>query len=306
MCKEDLLSELRGLAADVTAQEGKLREHFRRLSDSLIEIFKGIEISGESGLVTFWECEPMGDFEHGHLTFSSENGIRVSYCDLHGCMAEADQPDPYNSRYTSCDSKEVPIDWLRRAVAEGKLDELLDNLCAELRKHVMGLGGASQAVERLIATPTRAIGTAFADVACEIGYESLVDDWRTAEGEILTDPASAITRACSLVETVCKHLLEKLGRSLPADKSIYPLFKTTAKELGLDPAEQANPELKGLCGGLATVVQQIGALRTKFSTAHGNSPDDKPLTFSHARLTVNAAGVIAAFLMEQWKTKTET
>jgi hypothetical protein len=195
----------------------------------------------------------------------------------------------------------VPIEWLRRSVAAGKVSELIERVGAELQRHAEGMHNAAMTVQQLTATPTLAVGAAFTEVASQIGYQTVVQDWRAAAGDIVLDPPNAIARACSLTESVCKHLLADLGVDLPADQSIQPLFKATAKALGLDPAEQADPELKGLCRGLSTVAQNLGALRTNFSTAHGSGPNHTPLTTSHARLAVNAAGNISTFLMEQWQ-----
>lgn len=69
------------------------------------------------------------------------------------------------------------------------------------------------------------------------------------------NPEAAITDACSLVETVCKHILRDKLIDLPSDQSIQSLWKSVTKSLGSTPAEQADPELRGMCGGLFTVAQ---------------------------------------------------
>ena len=47
-----------------------------------------------------------------------------------------------------------------------------------------------------------------------------------------------------------------------------------------------------------TLVVGVGALRTHAGSAHGKVPGQQPITFSQARLAVNAAGVLATFLMD--------
>ena len=300
---DQFIEQIRTLVKQASSKDAELRNAFSRLSETLVEICKDVSIWGESGQITFWECEPTGEFEHGYLGFRSEDGIQVCHRDMYDCMAEADNPDPYGSHYKFRDFNEVPTEWLRRAVAAGKLEEVLAKIRTELQKHVADLSDASHSVQRLIDTPTQAIGSTFSNLAQELGYDSIVQDWRSAESSIASDPPTAIARACSLVETVCKHLLAELGVDEPADKSIHPLFKATARALGLDPEGQADSELKGLCGGLASVAQHIGSLRTKFSTAHGSGPDQTQLGPSHARLAVNAAGNLSTFFMEQWKAR---
>ncbi len=47
-----------------------------------------------------------------------------------------------------------------------------------------------------------------------------------------------------------------------------------------------------------TIVVAVGTLRTHAGTAHGRGPGDKPITFTQARLAVNAAGILATYLMD--------
>jgi hypothetical protein len=301
MNSENALSDLRRMVAEATTKKKELQESFQKLSDSLVETCDGIDIEAETELVTFSSCEPADLFEHGYLQFRTGDGIRICYRDQDDCQNEAQNPQPYEGghfKIRGCD--DVPVEWLRIAVASGRLEELLQNVTTALRQHVADLHLAAQAVQRPIASPTLAIGSTFSEIATQIGYETVVEDWKSAERDIVSDPANAISRACSLIETVCKHLIADLQVDLPADQSIQPLFKAAARALGLDPTQQANSELQGLCRGLATVVQNLGVLRTRFSTAHGRGPSQKPMSPSHARLAVNTAGSVSTFLMEQW------
>src|SRR5436190_1157601 len=81
------------------------------------------------------------------------------------------------------------------------------------------------------------------------------------------DPAGAITSACSTVESVCKCLLDELKQPYPIKKDIQGLSNEVAKHLGLSPSRTDLPEdlakdLKQILGGLQTVANGIGALRT--------------------------------------------
>lgn len=301
MKSDNALEELRRLVAEATTKKKDLQESFKKLSETLVEACSNVDIDAETKIVAFSSCEPAGLFEHGYVQFRADDGIRFFYRDQDDCLNEAQSPEPYGGghfKIRGCD--DVPVEWLRIAVASGRLEELLQNVTTQLRTQIADLTLAAQTVELSVESPTLAIGSAFSEIGKEIGYASVVEDWKTAHSDVVSDPANAISRACSLTESVCKHLIADLKADLPADQSIHPLFKAAARALGLDPTQQADAELKGLCGGLATVAQNLGALRTKFSTAHGQGPSDKPLTSSHARLAVNAAGNICTFLMELW------
>jgi hypothetical protein len=126
-------------------------------------------------------------------------------------------------------------------------------------------------------------------------------DWKEAQSAIYINLEAAITRASSLIETICKHILHNLNVELPNKEGIQELFKAASSALDLDPSKQVNHELKDLCSGLITVVQNLGTLRNKFGIAHGKDPAYIGLSDSQARLAVNAAGVAATFIMERWQ-----
>jgi hypothetical protein len=58
--------------------------------------------------------------------------------------------------------------------------------------------------------------------------------------------------------------------------------------------------------GMITLAASIGALRTHGGTAHGTGPNTQQIGFSQGRLAVNAAGVLATFLMDTLLTELAT
>jgi len=71
-----------------------------------------------------------------------------------------------------------------------------------------------------------------------------------------------------------------------------------------------NPTLsddqKRILQGLASVVDGVGAYRTHIGSAHGRGVNPPPIDVSEARLAVNAAHTLVAFLMERWRATTRT
>jgi hypothetical protein len=120
------------------------------------------------------------------------------------------------------------------------------------------------------------------------------------------DPESAVTSASSTLESVCRSILVELGQPLPAKKDIRSLFRDVAQCLGLG-ADRADlnaavaEDVKAILGGLATIAQGIGALRTKFGDAHGRGRGYPRIDGRIADLAINAASTVSLFLIETWQ-----
>jgi hypothetical protein len=112
------------------------------------------------------------------------------------------------------------------------------------------------------------------------------------------DPPDATTRASSLIETLCRHILDAKGKPLPNNEDLQHLYRAAVRELSLSPEQQRTDDLRAIAGGMNTVVIGVGTLRTHAGTAHGRGPRDQPITFTQARLSVNAAGILATYLMD--------
>jgi hypothetical protein len=120
------------------------------------------------------------------------------------------------------------------------------------------------------------------------------------------DPESAVTSASSTLESVCRSILVELGHPLPAKKDIRTLFKAVAEQLGLgtgrtDLHPEVAEDVKVILGGLATITQGIGALRTKFGDAHGRERGYARIDGRIADLAINASSTISLFLIETWQ-----
>jgi hypothetical protein len=116
------------------------------------------------------------------------------------------------------------------------------------------------------------------------------------------DPPAAVTASCALLESLFKTYIEDNQLELPAEQSIKPLWKAVRKDLKLDPALVSDDDLKTILGGLASVVEGTGSLRTHKGSAHGHGKTTsykvKP---RHARLAAHAAFTLASFVLEAWE-----
>jgi Abortive infection C-terminus len=88
------------------------------------------------------------------------------------------------------------------------------------------------------------------------------------------DPEDAVTAGSSIIESVCRSILIKLGVPLPDKKDIDGLMRAVQAPLGLSPGQRNIPlkverDVRQILGGLTSVAKGVGALRTHGGDAHG-------------------------------------
>jgi hypothetical protein len=126
--------------------------------------------------------------------------------------------------------------------------------------------------------------------------------WTAALDRRSTDPAGAITLARTLLEDVCRWLLEELDEKAGDQDDLPALYRKLAKRLKLAPDDHSEQVFKQILGSCQQVVEQLGALRNKLGDAHGGPRRAKPAA-RHAELAVNLAGSMATFLVSTWEAR---
>lgn len=121
--------------------------------------------------------------------------------------------------------------------------------------------------------------------------------WAKAMERRETDPEGAITLARTLLETVCKHILDENGTAYESDSDLPGLYKMAAKDLNIAPSQHSEQVFKQILGGCTAVVEGLGALRNRLSDAHGQGKRPVRPAPRHAELAVNLAGAVATFLV---------
>lgn len=154
--------------------------------------------------------------------------------------------------------------------------------------HIVETGGTAPVTEQ------------FASKAVYLSLPNVKADFERAVSSIDSDPAGAITSACSTLESAAKSILDGLGKPYPKDLSIQPLVIATLKELSLAPDQHSEAEIKRILGGLTNIAAGIGVLRTKYGDAHGKGTEFSELLPRHARLAVNSASTVGLFLLETY------
>ena len=125
--------------------------------------------------------------------------------------------------------------------------------------------------------------------------------WQKALDRRTTDPEGAITASRALIETVCKHILDDLNETYPADADPAKLWALAAEKLNLAPHQQQEPVFKAILGNCQSVVNYLATIRNRVGDAHGQGRRPIKPKPRHAELAVNLAGTMAAFLISTWK-----
>ena len=125
---------------------------------------------------------------------------------------------------------------------------------------------------------------------------TIKEDFRRAREHLITDIPLAITSSFSLLEGVCKHLLDKVSISYSNSDNVMDLMKKVidSYKLGDCPGgEQTKHFLK-------TVTYQVKETRGIFGTAHGKGQSDSPQEISKEKgeLVVDLCYVISKFLLQ--------
>jgi len=127
--------------------------------------------------------------------------------------------------------------------------------------------------------------------------------WSKALDRRDADPEGAITAARTLLESVCKHILDDLGVDYDDRADLPKLYKTTAEALNLAPSQHTEQVFRQILGGCTAVVDGLGSLRNKLSDAHGKGRVPTRPASRHAELAVNLAGAVASFLVATWEVR---
>lgn len=140
------------------------------------------------------------------------------------------------------------------------------------------------------------------EVLYSFDTQGVHEAWEKALSRRQVDPEGAITASKTLLETVCKHILDKASVCYSND-DLPKLYGKTAKVLNLSPSQHTEQAFKAILGGCHTIVQNLGTLRNKIGDAHGQGQNQIRPSPRHAALAVNLAGSMASFLIETWNTK---
>lgn len=150
-----------------------------------------------------------------------------------------------------------------------------------------------------LAAPTKTL----ADYIRQRNERAISQEFERASQKAESEPREAVSAAANILESLCKHYIEAEGLALPSKQVLTELWNIVRKDLGFDPSQVADDDLKAVLVGLIQIVQGLGAFRTHASSAHGEGPKSYRLQPRHSRLAVHAAHTAALFILESWEHK---
>ena len=126
------------------------------------------------------------------------------------------------------------------------------------------------------------------------------DAWQKALDRRSTDPEGAITAAKTLLETVCKHIIDEAGGTYGDNDDLPKVYNYAAEQLNLAPSQHSETIFKAILGNCQSVVGNLAGLRNKLGDSHGQGKRHVRPQARHAELAVNLAGSMAIFLVSTW------
>jgi hypothetical protein len=129
---------------------------------------------------------------------------------------------------------------------------------------------------------------------------SIAEEFDRALEAVESKPREAVSAACNILEAVCKTYIEDQKLEMPRKQDLQNVWAVVRKDLRFDPSLVEDQDLQQILSGIISTVTGIASLRTHASTAHAPGRKRYKLHSRHARLAVNAAHTLAAFILESW------
>lgn len=148
------------------------------------------------------------------------------------------------------------------------------------------------------------VDTLASDVLQKFDAEGVHIVWEKALARRHTEPDGAITSARTLLETVCKRILDEANETYSDKDDLPAVYRAVALKLQIAPSQHTEEVFKRILGGATSVVEGLGSLRNKIGDAHGQGGKPVRPMARHAQLAVNLAGAMATFLVETWNART--
>jgi Abortive infection C-terminus len=153
-----------------------------------------------------------------------------------------------------------------------------------------------------LAAPTRDLETFIR----ERNITALSVEFERAASKADKEPREAVSAAANILESLFKHYIEAQKLNMPSKQVLGDLWNVVRKDLGFDPSQVSDDDLRGILAGLIQVVQGLAAFRTHASSAHGAGSKSYRLAPRHSRLAIHSAHTVALFVLESWDKKKST
>jgi len=124
--------------------------------------------------------------------------------------------------------------------------------------------------------------------------------WDKALDRRHSDPEGAITLARTILESVCKRILDEYEEEYKDAEDLPKLYHMVAEKMNLAPSQHTEVVFKSILGSCQNIVNSLGTLRNKISDAHAQGKKPIRPSARHAAFAVNIAGAMATYLVETY------
>jgi hypothetical protein len=126
------------------------------------------------------------------------------------------------------------------------------------------------ALECGLETNRRTPGQLATDAAFQaLDSAQIRNTWQKALDRKDIDAEGALTMARTLLEDVCKHLLDASSADYDESEDLPKLYGRVANVLQIAPSQQTETEFRKVFGACHAVVDGLACLRNRLSDAHG-------------------------------------
>ncbi|WP_157636787.1 abortive infection family protein [Burkholderia ubonensis] len=283
----------------VTEKEASVTEIARELTAALHEECAGLEVFGVSTAVIV--DAPMGrdprrlgaflQFGRGQLLVMWNPRGLIRTDRLAGQW--------WRGNFSALALEDCPLPWLQQLLTKTVINSLLDSIRGDVDERESRVDATLAEARALLSAESAVLDAEMTASATATGDENLTRLWHDAVEATRNDTADALTRCSRFLEAVCAKILRERGVALPKDKSMSPLVKACLDTLAWPDAKEAEGDVRQLLGGIQSICNGIGALRTHFGTAHGASSHLPPLDPGYAVLVKHATVAAAHFLLNR-------
>lgn len=287
----------------------------------LLEVMDGYELSGSIGLLEFLnDLWPLDQMDENGKDHGSPLGFGVTSLsdEIHRhCLCFPDWSNSQLLRLLGLlsSSNALLFRFLAMCVhprtrSENEQREFAKQITEILRRDGFALAevGVESGYPVFAVVPVATLGVSPASEEVSITLASFDEEgvhaaWQKAIDRKNSDPEGAITSARTLLETVCKHVLDEQQLPYQPNDDLPKLWKLCAESLNLAPSQHTLEPFKQVLGGCASIVQGLGTVRNRIGDAHGQGRRPVRPMPRHAALVVDLAGTMATFVVATFHEK---
>lgn len=283
----------------VTEKETSVTDLARELAAALREECAGMDVFGISAVVSV-DNPRVGDPRQLSAFLQFGRGeLHVMWYPRGLLRPEQLRGQWWRGAFLATAPEDCPLPWLQQLLTKTVIDSLLESIRGDVDERESRVDATLAEARVLLSAESAVFDAEMAESLTTTGDENLARLWQDAVSATHHDTADALTRCSRFLEATCAKILRERGIALPRDKSMQPLVKACLDTLTWPDAKEVEGDVRQLLGGIQSICNGIGALRTHFGTAHGASSHLPPLDRGYAVFVKQATVAAATFLLDR-------